>query len=166
MKVTIGIIIVLLIALGVWLSLTAGHIEPSQQAGQTASSTPAGWVVYSDAAGRFSVSYPQGYSANGAVFTIPASLYQGTNLSSDTSISVVDIPQGQDCKDASSTDAGAGNRYEETVFATPIASGCLAVRYFVHYGAIENYPQDAVREFDRQALLAQFDAIRATLVVR
>ena len=66
---------------------------------------------------------------------------------------------------ASSTGAGAGNRYEETVYAIPGTNPCVAVRYFVHYGVIENYPPGMVSEFDKQALLAEFDRIRRTLVV-
>lgn len=61
--------------------------------------------------------------------------------------------------------AAAGNRYEETVYAIPDANPCVAVRYFIHYGVIENYPPGAVREFDKAALLSQFDAIRRTLVL-
>jgi len=37
--------------------------------------------------------------------------------------------------------------------------------YFVHYGAIENYPQGAVKEFDKAGLLSLFDQIRQTLVI-
>jgi hypothetical protein len=40
------------------------------------------------------------------------------------------------------------------------------VRYFIHYGVFQNYPAGMVREFDQQALLASFDAIRRTLVVQ
>jgi hypothetical protein len=66
---------------------------------------------------------------------------------------------------ASTTGAAAGNRYEETVYAIPGTNPCVAVRYFVHYGVIENYPPGTVRQFDKQALLDQFDRIRRTLVV-
>jgi membrane-bound inhibitor of C-type lysozyme len=66
---------------------------------------------------------------------------------------------------ASTTDAAVGNRYEEQIFAIPGTHPCLAVRYFIHYGAIENYPPGAVQPFDRQALVDQFDAIRRTLVI-
>lgn len=66
---------------------------------------------------------------------------------------------------ASSTGAGAGNRYEEQVFALPGTNPCVAVRYFIHWGVIENYPQGAVREFNKDALTAQFDAIRRSLIL-
>jgi hypothetical protein len=66
---------------------------------------------------------------------------------------------------ASSSDAAAGNRYEETVYALTGSQPCLAVRYFVHYGAIGNYPDGAVKEFDKKTLINQFDSIRHTLVI-
>ncbi|HVS79986.1 MAG TPA: hypothetical protein VHF05_03315, partial [Candidatus Paceibacterota bacterium] len=72
---------------------------------------------------------------------------------------------GTDYSVASSTGAGAGNRYEETVYALPGTNPCVGVRYFVHYGVIENYPAGAVKEFDRQSLLSTFDSMRKTLIL-
>ncbi len=123
----------------------------------------------------------------GVKFTIPAALATGTNLSADSYVSVEEIPQVRDCSAAlflergvaedvvddgttysvaSSTGAGAGNRYEETVYAFPGTSPCIAVRYFIHYGVLENYPAGTVRAFDHQSLTDQFDAIRRTLSIR
>ena len=65
---------------------------------------------------------------------------------------------------ATTTDAAAGNRYEEQC-VVPSSKPCTAVRYFIHWGVIENYPAGAVTEFDHAALLASFDQIRRTLVV-
>ena len=151
----------------------------------------------------FSIQYPAGYTVDdtyqyqelgpgkdisGVKFTIPLSIKAGTNLSSDSYVSVEEIPGainscsaeiyldsatpvgyadegGHRYSVASSNGAGAGNRYEETVYATPIDGGCLAVRYFIHYGVIDNYPAGTVKEFDKQALLNQFDAIRQTLKI-
>lgn len=123
----------------------------------------------------------------GIKFTIPTTTAAGTNLSPDTYVSVEKLPLTQECiaspflnrgsatstsvegsttySVASSTGAAAGNRYEETVYALSGTNPCVAVRYFVHYGVIQNYPAGAVHEFDKQALLGQFDAIRRTLVV-
>lgn len=128
-----------------------------------------------------------GKAINGIKFTIPESLATGTNLSPDSYVSVEEIPQTQSCSAAlfldrgmqvaaitegdttysvaSSTGAGAGNRYEETVYALPGTNPCIAVRYMVHYGVFENYPPGTVKQFDRDALLKQFDSIRKTLVV-
>ena len=123
----------------------------------------------------------------GVKLTIPAALAAGTNLAADSYVSVEEIPQARDCSAAlflergaaqdvveggttysvaSTTGAGAGNRYEETVYAFPGTSPCIAVRYFIHYGVIENYPAGAVRAFDQQSLTDQFDAIRRTLTIR
>lgn len=151
----------------------------------------------------FSIRYPAGYTVNpdyvdtqfgpgkeigGVSFTIPESLTTGTNLATDTYISVEEIPQSQQCSAsmflpdsvtsqnqtdngvaysvASFTGAAAGNRYDETVYALPDTNPCIAVRYLIHYGVIENYPAGTVQEFDKQALLNQFDSIRRTLVIQ
>ena len=163
--------------------------------------------IYSNSAKGFSLRLPGGYAVDekysyqelgpgrdisGIKFTIPASVATGTNLASDTYLSVEEIPQanspGNGCTEAlfldqqgaatstvvdkdttysvaSSTGAGAGNRYEETVYALPGTNPCIAIRYFIHYGVIENYPAGMVHEFDKQALLNQFDAIRRALTV-
>ena len=159
--------------------------------------------LYKNDAKNFSLHYPVDYSVDeayeyqafgpgknivGVKFTIPPSVTTGTNLSSDSYISVEMLPEVQACRAglflsnghatekeiidqglsysvASSTGAGAGNRYEETVYALRGTRPCFAVRYFVHYGAIENYPSGTVQQFDKQALLKEFDAIRRTLVI-
>ncbi len=130
---------------------------------------------------------------NGVSFTIPSSTAAGTNLGQDSYISVEEIPNTEDCNAglflppnsmtgvlgittttengvtysvASSTGAGAGNRYEETAYAIPGTNPCIAVHYFIHYGVIENYPAGAAKAFDRQSILDQFDAIRKTLTIQ
>ncbi len=122
----------------------------------------------------------------GVRFSIPKRLYEGTNLSSDTYISyeyvpgVVDACIAQMFLDSSeikgfadvakrrytiaySLGAGAGNRYEETVYATPVGDGCVAIRYFIHYGVFENYPEGSISKFDEVELKKLFDSIRVTL---
>jgi membrane-bound inhibitor of C-type lysozyme len=162
--------------------------------------------IYATSTEGFSIRYPNGYTIDesykyqelgpgknisGIKFTIPTSVATGTNLGSDSYISVEEIPQinppvggctanlfldhrtvasaiidgDTTYSIASSTGAGAGNRYEETVYALPGTNPCIAVRYFIHYGVIENYTAGAVHEFDKQTLLTQFDAIRRTLVI-
>jgi hypothetical protein len=127
-----------------------------------------------------------GKDINGVKFTIPTTTSAGTNLSADTYISVEEIPKTTTCSAnlfldgvkavnvtdgqneyslATSTGAGAGNRYQEVVYALPGTNPCIAVRYYIHYGVIENYPAGTVQAFNEQALLAQFDAIRRTLVI-
>jgi len=130
-----------------------------------------------------------GKDISGVKFIIPQSFATGTNLSSfDTGVSVEAISNVSDCNAslflsgkvkpqmitdnnveysfASSTDAGAGNRYEEQVWAFPGTNPCLAVRYFIHYMAIENYPQGSVSEFNHDALISQFDKIRHSLILK
>ncbi len=161
--------------------------------------------AYGDSSKGFTLRYPSSYvidenysysgfgptkTISGVKFTIPLSVATGTNLSSDSYVSVEQIPNVTTCTAdlfldqatggkartvtegdmtysvSSSTDAAAGNRYEETVYAIPGARTCIAVRYFIHYGAIENYPKGAVKEFDRRALTSQFDAVRRTLTLQ
>jgi len=130
-----------------------------------------------------------GKDINGVKFTIPYSLAVGTNLSSfDTGISIETIPAAQDCSAglfldgntdvqtvtdngidysfATTIQGAAGNRYEEEVWAIPETNPCLAIRYFIHSTNIENYPEDpegVILEFDRPALINQFEKIRHTL---
>ena len=127
-------------------------------------------------------------SIPGVKFTIPSSLAAGTNLSSDSYVSVEHLPVEKKCDAAmfiadlsaqsqviregtlsysvaSSTDAGVGNRYEETVYARTDSSLCVVVRYFVHYTVIQNFPEGVVKEFDKPALIAEFDQIRRTLAL-
>lgn len=127
-----------------------------------------------------------GKDISGVKFTISPSVATSTNLAADTYMSVEEIPGALTCSAelfldqataqvitdgnrkysvASSTGAGAGNRYEETVYALPDTNPCIAVRYFIHYGVIDNYPPGSVHEFDRTALLANFDTIRRTLSI-
>lgn len=158
--------------------------------------------VFESGSDGFSIRYPLGYtvepnytytefgpskSIHGVKFTIPASIAKGTNLGSDSYVSVEQIPAVNVCTAslflddprvvatsvtdngmmysvASSTGAGAGNRYAETVYAIPGSNPCIAVRYFVHYSVIDNYPPGTVNQFDEASLTAQFDTIRHTLV--
>lgn len=158
--------------------------------------------VYQNGPDGFSLRYPVGYTVDesyhyqslgpghdisGIKFTIPASMATGTNLGSDTYVSVEEIPHTQSCSallflssgatvknttDAGTTysvasvsDAGAGNRYEETVYALPGTNPCIGVRYFVHYSVIDNYPPGTVKQFDSATLLKQFDSIRRALII-
>ncbi len=141
---------------------------------------PDGYTVKSDY--KYQAMGP-GKDISGVAFIIPAVLAAGTNLGTDSYFSVERIPGATDCsanlfldtaggqaaatvlKDglvysfASSTGAGAGNRYEESVYAMPGTNPCLAVRYFIHYGVLENYPEGTVKAYDREVINKQFDAM-------
>jgi len=130
-----------------------------------------------------------GESISGVKFTIPSSLAQGTNLSKDTYLSIERISNAKKCTAdmflegdritttifkennttfsvASTTGAAAGNRYEETVYATWGKNMCLAVRYYIHYSVFENYPRGTIQEFNKQAILNTLDTIRKTLTIK
>ena len=124
----------------------------------------------------------------GVSFSIPLSIATGTNLSPDSYIAVESMPNVKTCnarmfmsQNASSAvitdgtityskaitgDAGAGNRYEETVYSPQGTKNCFAVRYFVHYGVLENYPANSVKEFDKTKLINTFDTIRRSLEIK
>ena len=121
----------------------------------------------------------------GVKFTIPGTMATGTNLSADSGVSVESLPRAKNCTGdiyiynkvkasdltvgsttysmASTSDAGAGNFHEEQVFAVSGSKPCTAVRYMIHSTNFANYPAGAVHEFDRAALLSDFDKIRNSL---
>ena len=124
----------------------------------------------------------------GVKFAIPMSMAIGTNLSgSDTGVSVEWLPHAKKCTAdiyipanvpsftltdagvqysiASTSGAGAGNFYEEKVYAIASSTPCTAVRYFIHSTNIGNYEPGSVREFDPVSLLKEFDAIRTSLIL-
>jgi hypothetical protein len=156
-----------LVAIGVVVILGLGYLAYLQRSVVVVAPSPSVATYTGDG---YTIQYPRGWSADsnpggGVTFVIGPHIADGTNLGSDTSLSVEQLPTGTACVDATSTDAGAGNRYEERVYAVKGTNPCIAVRYFIHYGVLENYPPGAVKSFDRAGLLAQFDAIRHTLVV-
>jgi hypothetical protein len=158
-------------------------------------------LVYHEGDVAFTVRYPSDFlmttayvytnlgpevTIPGVKFTIPATMATGTNLSTDTYISI-EHATGTACDAsgfvdsgriatssvrvgdttysfASSSDAAAGNWYEELVYVFPTNNQCLAIRYVVHSSAIENYDADTVRIFDRTSLLSLFDQIRDSVV--
>ena len=124
---------------------------------------------------------------HGVKFSIPLEMATGTNLSIDSGVAIEQLPHAKKCTGdiylhdnvranertdngvtysvASSSGAGAGNFYEETVYAITGSVPCTAVRYFIHSTNIGNYDPGTVKEFNRAALLASFDKIRQALVL-
>ncbi|HEX3672953.1 MAG TPA: hypothetical protein VHU87_01645 [Rhizomicrobium sp.] len=120
---------------------------------------------------------------HGVSFTVAAARVTGTNLGADTKLIVehvagpcnaarfLDAPQdlhsetdgARSYSVATENDAGAGNRYEETVYALTNGTTCFGIRYFIHYAAIENFEPGSVKAFDRDALIATFDRMRRSL---
>ncbi len=125
----------------------------------------------------------------GIKFTIAESMATSTNLSSNSYLSIehIESPDATCTPEvflssvhgsstpvtstndvtylmASSTEAAAGNRYEEYVFTIEGLARCQAIRYFIHYGVFENYEPGTVTEFDTASLLSEFDKIRDTVI--
>ncbi|MBI2612398.1 hypothetical protein HYW59_01110 [Candidatus Kaiserbacteria bacterium] len=198
-KYFIGAIVILIIA------ITGYYAWQNFGAAPAPSPTPEAPIMSTYATSTFSIAYPSTYALDdtyaydqfegkpiaGVKFSVPIAMIEGTNLSSDSGISVEWLPRAKKCTGdiyipanvkaleltvgsttysvATTTGAAAGNIYEEQVFAVKGSSPCTAVRYLLHSGNIGNYPQEgeegAVREFDRAALLREFDSIRDALVL-
>ena len=162
------------------------------------------WASYASSTMGISLRYPTGYTLNtayvnqtlgpganikGVQAVIPATMATGTNLASDSGVSVEQLPHntaactanlfmgdqvgsttnvsanGVDYSVANGSDAGAGNLYSETVYAILGSSPCTAVRYFIHSTQLGNYPAGSVTAFNQPALLHDFDGIRDSLVL-
>lgn len=196
----IGLII--LIVAGLYF-FTGVFKSTTQTPPPTTDTTPPPPTTSTYATSTYSVTYPVGYTVNeayaydqfgptkliaGVSFTIPASMATGTNLSSDTHLSVEQLPRAKKCTGdifvnsnvkatsvtengveysvATTSDAGAGNLYDETVYAIASSSPCTAVRYLVHSTQFANYPAGTVTAFDRAAIMTAFDTIRHSLTLR
>lgn len=176
-----------------------GLIAVAAAAMTMAAAHAAPWKHYTEATLGYTIAYPAnwsidtgyvtsnlgpGHDIHGVAFTIPASMAAGTNLGSDSKLSVESLP-GSNCTPsqfvdpaddvhtvhanglsyiaATSEDAGAGNRYETDLFVVNDTSPCIAVRYFIHSSNIANYDPGTVTQFDHARLIGWFDRIRATL---
>ena len=128
-------------------------------------------------------------AAKGVRFGVPVTMTAGTNLSlNDTGLSVESIEEVAECSAntftsstitpttttidgteysfATTSDAGAGNFYEEHIYALADSQPCTAIRYLIHSSNIANYEPGTKTEFNRPALLQKFDAMRDSLVTR
>lgn len=193
-----GIVVVCVLAAGLWFSRMSGKTAPHSQA------VPQAMATSTFATSTYAVVYPSTFSANesyaydqisptklihGVKFVIPGTMATGTNLSSyDTGISIEQLPRAKNCTAdiyfldnvhaqmindngieysvATTSGAGAGNLYEEQVYALVGSHPCTAVRYFIHSTNIGNYdPSTNIREYDRTALMTAFDTIRRSLIL-
>jgi len=143
---------------------------------------PPHWTV--NAAYKYDALGP-GKAIAGVSFTISADRAAGTNLAGDTRLSVehlagpcqagrfLDSPQNQHMETngnrtysvATSSEGAAGNLYDETVYALPGTSPCMAIRYFIHSTNIGNYDPGTVKEFDKNALVKTFGRMRRSLAL-
>ncbi len=194
LKFIIGVVIVALVAIGGYYAWQAYGASPAAPAPE-----PQIPVTNTYATSTFSITYPSSYWVDdeyaydgfekkpiaGVRFGIPGAMATGTNLSTDTSVSVEWLPRASKCTGdifvvpnvkatsltvgsttfsvASTSGAAAGNMYEEMVYAIAESKPCTAVRYFIHSTDIGNYDSVTVRTFDHAALLREFDTIRNSL---
>ena len=123
----------------------------------------------------------------GVAFFIPPELAAHTNLSAGSYLSVESVPAAPSCQPsaflvsidtrreedrgslhwsvATAGDAGAGNIYDETLFALKGSRPCLAIRYFIHSTNFSNYSPGTIKQFDRVGLTKLFDRIRSTFAL-
>jgi len=195
-KYFVGIAVVVLLAIMGWYVVTNGNAAPAP----APVTGPAQAATSTYATSTFSVVYPSDFTTDstyqytqvdpkkpisGVKFTIPGAMATGTNLASDTYVSVEQLPRAKNCTGdiyladnvkaasesyngvaysvATTSGAAAGNFYEEAVYALAGSSPCTAVRYLLHSMNIGNFEPGVVREFDRAALLTAFDSIRDSL---
>ena len=121
-------------------------------------------------------------------FWVPDRFVRGTNLAPDSKLSVEVNVSARTCTpdlfqdsatgyhvetmgpitfNVSKTgDAGAGNFYEDDVYAVANSKPCIAVRYSIHSHNIGNYDPGAVRAYDATSLAREFDEIRKSIFVK
>ncbi len=62
--------------------------------------------------------------------------------------------------------AAAGNRYDQVAYRTVWENQCFELIFLIHSTNIGNYPPGTVVEFDRAAVLAKFEAILNSFLVK
>jgi len=198
MKYIVGLIALILLAAGAYYFLTAAPAaEPTDNTPQE----PAVMATSTYATSTFTAVYPRDFTVDenyfyqgvpnkpiaGVKFTIPMTMATGTNLSSDSYVSVEWLPratlctgdifvlqnvraesmtdEGRTYSHATTSGAAAGNLYEEHLYAFPNSKPCTAVRYYIHTTSLANYEPGVVQEYDRAKLLEAFDSIRRSVTL-
>lgn len=170
-KYIVGAVVIILIAISGFYLLQSNNV-PAPEAPSLEVPT-----MQTYATTTFSIKYPGNFSVDdtyaydqfegkpiaGVKFTVPLSATDGTNLSSDSGVSVEWLPRAKMCTGdiyivpnvrafeltvgsttysvATTSGAAAGNIYEEQVFAITGSKPCTAVRYILRSGSIGDYPQ-------------------------
>jgi hypothetical protein len=202
-KYIVGIMAFILVVAGGYYFWRAHAAVPTPVASTSTEATQTESATSTYATSTYSVVYPSSFTLDpnfentsvnpqkpidGVKFTIPATMATGTNLSSDSYVSIEQLPHAKKCTGdiflaanvhstnvtdngvsysvATSSDPAAGNLYEEAVYALGSSSPCTAVRYFIHSTNIGNYDPGTVQAYDRAALLAAFDGIRRAVQIR
>ena len=165
------------------------------------------WKAYTDSVLPFIVLAPTDWTVNssfvngdlgpdrtlsGTAFIVPQSMVTGTNLGSDTSISILKNTFTTTCDAsefldtgsaiinkkisvngktwtlATNGDAGAGNRYLDTVVSYPhevtATNPCLGIDLHVHYAVLENFPAGTVSAYDSNTLTGIYESMVKSFV--
>jgi len=77
-----------------------------------------------------------------------------------------EVINGRTFLHSETSDAGAGNYYEQIIYRTVNKETCYEVIYFIHYSNVGNYAPGTVTEFDEGALLKKMDDIFATFSIK
>lgn len=139
---------------------------------------PQDWSVAND----YALPVPNGVT-RGMAFAVAPALTSETNLSKDSAL-VVEFTTSGNCDAAAfldntaekssvtengrtwsvtkGGDAGAGNFYDQTVYAAQFGSRCYGLQLFIHSTNIGNYDPGTVTEFDRAALDTAFAQFRTS----
>jgi hypothetical protein len=205
------IVLLILIAIGAGILFTSyqqpdsHNAAPVSEASKTLpeiiSGTPSS-LYRSDAFG-FTIMYPSSITVQTsgfdgylsvthtplAGFALPASLFEGTNLteagvyigaSTDPAIVAVCtqpssdahentigdmVVDGASFKVTTSTDVGAGNLYEMTSYRTVHNNACIEVVELLHSTNSTNYSPGTVQEFDHQKFSGILDALVQTFTL-
>jgi hypothetical protein len=194
------LVVIVIVITAVAYIVTATQSQPALPQTQIPAESiiPEGWKQYDSSAYNFTVLYPTDYTVkedhtytalgpgkdiSGVAFIVPESITKGTNLSTDSYMSVEQttdkdclaqnfldqvtqsetiIENGRTYTMAIGNGAGAGNRYDETVYATKVNDSCYGLRLFVHYSVLENYDPGTVTEFNHTLLNDNFKQFRSS----
>jgi len=206
MKWIIWLIVIIVILFGGWYLLSQPSSTTNQPTSTATTTVPADIVTgvsntgYSNSTLDFSILYPSTASTTGTfssgylpvtqtpivAFTLPQSMYQGTNLTeAGVYIGATSTPSiVASCTEASqqndetaagsssiggtafsvftSTGVGAGNIYQEKTYRTVRNGSCLEITELLHSGNIDNYPTGSTQQFDQNEFSGILDAIVQT----
>lgn len=207
MRWVLGIVVLLLIAIGAWYVIMETSV-PATTASSTQATTTAQTTIipgspnetYADQHLAFTIQYPATASTTNDFSTgflpltatpvigieLPASMFAGTNLaeagvyigattSPDVMTACTDLSKvtgpvststaqigGQNFVEVDSTDAGAGNVYQQKTFRAFQNGSCLEIVELLHSADIGNYPSGTVQPFDQAQFQGILDAIVRT----
>ena len=199
---TLIAVVIVVTAVAYFVAVPKTQPTPPQAQVPVESTIPEGWKQYDSLTYNFAIQYPTDYTIkedhtytalgpgkdiSGVAFIVSESITKGTNLSTDSYMSV-ERTNANDCLAQNFLDqvkqsetvtengvvytmaigngAGAGNRYDETVYATKVNDSCYGLRLFVHYSVLENYDPGTVVDFNHTLLNDNFKQFRSSFVAK